>query len=101
MVSDFLLSFARSNLLSLLEREINEVIYKKRLSVTEAVELFEYKKFNKGYWNRSKLNEQMVNKALFIAKILYPGYSYLFLFDKATSHSVYAKNVLHTTQKNN
>lgn len=29
-----------------------------------------------------------------IAKALYPGYSLLFLFDNATSHSVYAKDAL-------
>lgn len=38
----------------------------------------------------------MVNKALPIAEALYPGYSLLFLFDNATSHSVYADNALCT-----
>ena len=70
------------------------------LSVIEAVELFEYGKTNKGYWDGSKLHKQVVNKALLIAKALYLGYSLLFLFDNATSHSVYAQNTLHTAQMN-
>ena len=42
----------------------------------------------------------MVNKALPIAEALYPGYSLLFLFDNATSHSVYAKDVLQVKDMN-
>ena len=42
----------------------------------------------------------MVNKALPIAKTLYPGYSLLFLFDNATSHSVFAQDALYTAQMN-
>ena len=37
-----------------------------------------------------------MSKALPIAEALYPGYSLLFLFDNATSHSVYANNALRT-----
>ena len=77
-----------------------EVIDKTRLSVTEAVELFEYEKTNKGYWDGPKLHNQVVNKALPIAEALYPGYSFLFLFDNATSHSVYVQNALRTAQMN-
>lgn len=51
--------------------------------------LFEYRKANKGYWNRSKLYQQVVNKALPIAEAFYPDYSLLFLFDNATSYLVY------------
>lgn len=36
----------------------------------------------------------MVEKALLVAKDLYPGYSLCFFFDNATSHSDYAKNTL-------
>ncbi len=36
----------------------------------------------------------MVNKTLPIAEALYPGYSLLFLFDNATGHLIYVKNVL-------
>lgn len=90
MVSDFLLPFERLNLLSLSEGKRKEVIDKTGLSVTEAVELFKYEKTNEGYWDGSKLHKQVVNKALPITEVLYPGYSLLFLFDNATSHSVYA-----------
>lgn len=100
MVSDFLLPFRRLNLSSLSEGKKKKVIDKTKLSVTEAVELFEYGKTNKGYWNGSKLHKQVVNKVLPIAEALYPGYSILFLFDNATSHSVYAQNVLRIAQMN-
>ena len=100
MVSDFLLPFGRLNLSSLLEGEKKEVIDKTRLSVTKAVELFKYEKTNEGYWDGSKLHKQVVNKALPIAEALYPGYSLLFLFDNATSHSVYIQNALRTAQMN-
>lgn len=98
MVSDFLFSFGRLNLSSLSEGKKKEVIDKTRLSVTETVELFKYKKTNEGYWDGFKLHKQVVNKALPIAEALYPGYSLLFLFDNVTSHSIYAQNTLRTIQ---
>ena len=70
------------------------------LSVTEAVELFEYEKTNQGYWDGPRLHKQVANKALPIAEVLYPGYSLLFLFNNATSHFVYAQNALRTAQMN-
>lgn len=70
------------------------------ITITEAVVLFEYGKANEGYWDGPKLHQQVVNKALPIAEALYPGYSLLFLFDNATSHSVYAQDVLRTMQMN-
>lgn len=42
----------------------------------------------------------MVNKALPIAVAFYPGYSLLFLFDNATSHSVYVKDALQVKDMN-
>lgn len=42
----------------------------------------------------------MVSKALPIVELLYLGYSLLFLFDNAISHSVYAQNALRTAQMN-
>ena len=72
MVSDFLLPFGRLNLSLLSEEKKKEVIDKTGLSVTEAVELFEYGKTNEGYWDGSKLHKQVVNKALPIAEALYP-----------------------------
>lgn len=74
------------------------MVDKTGLSVTEAVELFEYGKTNEGYWDGAKLHKQVVNKALPIAEAFYPGYSLLFLFDNAISHSVYAQNALRTAQ---
>lgn len=96
MVSEFLLPFGRLNLLSLSEEKQREVMEKTGLTILEAVELFEYGKNNEGYWDGAKLHKQVVSKALPIAEALYPGYSLLFLFDNATSHSVYANNALRT-----
>lgn len=76
------------------------MIDKTRLSVTEAVELFEFEKTNESYWNGSKLHKQMVNEALPITEALYPGYFLLYLFDNATSHFVYTQNALRTAQMN-
>lgn len=42
----------------------------------------------------------MANKALPIAEAFYPGYSLLFLFDNATSHSVYVKDALKVKDMN-
>lgn len=42
----------------------------------------------------------MINKALPIADAFYLSYSFLFLFDNTTSHSVYAKNVLQVKDMN-
>ena len=70
MTSDFLHSFGRE---------------------TEAVEVFEYGKNNNRYWDGAKLHKQVVSKALPIAKVLYPRYSLLFLFNNATNHLFYAK----------
>ncbi len=67
---------------------------------TESVEIFEYGKNNDGYWDGAKLHQQVVNKALSIAETLYLGYLLLFLFDNATSHSVYAKDVLQVKDMN-
>lgn len=58
------------------------------------VELFKYRKNNERYWDGPKLHKQVVNKALSIAKMLYPGYSFLFLFDNVTNHSIYIDNAL-------
>ena len=76
------------------------MIEKSELTITEAVELFAYGKTNKGYWDGPKLYKQVVNKALSLVEALYPGYSFLFLFDNATSHSVYAQDAFHMVQIN-
>ena len=100
MVSEFLLPFGCLNLLSFSEEKQKEVKEKAGLTITEAIELFEYGKNNGGYWDGAKLHQQVVNKALPIAEALYPGYSLLFLFDNATSHSVYIDNALRTGNMN-
>lgn len=76
------------------------MIDKTRLSVTKVVQLFEYKKTNKDYWDRFKPYKQVVNKALPITKTLYLGYSLLFLFNNVINHFVYTLNALCTTQMN-
>ena len=73
---------------------------KAKITITKAIVLFEYGKANKRYWNRPKLYQQVVNKALSIPKAFYPDYVFLFLFGNATSHSIYADNALYTLQKN-
>lgn len=70
------------------------MIEKTRLTILEVAELFEYRKNDKGYWDRAKLHKQIVSKALPIVEVLYSGYSLLFFFDNITSHSSYANNAL-------
>ena len=60
----------------------------------KAVKILEYGKNNNGYWDRAKLHQQVVNKALPIAKAFYLRYLLLYLFDNTTNHSVYAKDAL-------
>lgn len=88
MVSEFLLPFGHLNLLLSFKDKRQEIRQKTGLTVTKAVELFEYGKNNGEYWNGAKLHYQVVHKVLSIAEALYLGYSLLFLFDNATSHSV-------------
>lgn len=67
------------------------------LEVTKITKLFKYRKANKSYWNKSNFYKQIVNKILLIAEVLYLGYSYLFLFDNATNHTIYINNALYTS----
>lgn len=100
MASEFFLPLGRLNLAFLSEEKKKKMVEKSGLTITEAVELFEYGKSNERYWDRPKFHKQVVNKALPIAEALYPGYSFLFFFDNATSHFVYAQDALHTAQMN-
>lgn len=59
---------------------------KTRTTITKVIKLFEYKKNNGKYWNKTKLVQWIVNKALLIAKVLYFSYFLLFLFNNATSY---------------
>lgn len=60
----------------------------------ETIIYFEYNKMEEGYWISEYLLEQIKAKALPIAEALYSGYELLFKFDNATSHAIYAKNIL-------
>lgn len=82
------------------EKKKKEMIDKMRLTIMEAMELFEYKKSNKGYWDRFKLVKQVVHKILLITEALYQGYLLVFLFNNTTSHSIFAQNALCTIQMN-
>jgi len=97
MVSDFLLPWSRLNLSSL-PRELQNELEASGIP-SEAAVLFEYGKED-GYWDGSKLLDQVLKKALPIAESLYPGYQFLFLFDNATSHSVYADDALRVPKMN-
>lgn len=57
MTSEFLLPFGRLNLLSLPLEKQAEVIEKWGLTVTKAVEVFEYEKNKDGYWDGAKLHQ--------------------------------------------
>lgn len=57
MTSEFLLPFGRLNFLSLPLEKQAEVIEKWGLTVTKAVEVFEYEKNNDGYWDGAKLHQ--------------------------------------------
>lgn len=100
IVSDFLFLFDRLNHLSLSEEIKREVMDKTGLTIIETVELFEYGKSNEGYWDGPRLHKKVVNKALPIAKALYPSYPLLFLFDNDISYFVFAQDALHTIQMN-
>lgn len=97
MVSEFLLPWSRLNLHSLPEARQEELVTSG--IPLEAAILFEYGKED-GYWDGEGLLDQIVAKALPIAEALYPGYDLLFLFDNATSHSIYAKDALRAANMN-
>ena len=94
MTLEFLLPFGRLNLASLSLEKKDEVVEKCGLVSIKAVEIFEYRKNNDGYWDGAKLHLLVMKKVLPIAEALYPRYSLLFLFDNATNHSIYAKDAL-------
>lgn len=83
MISDFLLSWSRLNLLSLSSKKQDKIA---SLGVSlKAVTHFEYEKIEKSYWTGEWLLNQTPKKALTIRKILCPGYSLLFIVDNITS----------------
>ncbi len=98
MVLDFLLSWSRLNLLSLSPQQQKDLAGLGIL--TEAVTYFEYRKTEEGYRTGKHLLDQIMKKALPIGEALYPGYKLLFLFDNATSHSIYAPDALQVAYMN-
>ena len=97
MVSDFLLPWSQLNLYSLPKAQQDQLAASRVL--LEVAVLLEYGK-DEGYWNSEKLLHQILDRAVPIAKVLYPGYELLFLFDNATSHSIYADDALRTQKMN-
>lgn len=100
MVFDFIFSFGRLNPAFLSQEQRKNAMNNTGLTSEKAVEIFEYRKNNDGYWDKVKLHKQVVNKALPVAEALYLAYSLLFFFDNATSHSVYAKDALQARKMN-
>lgn len=94
MVSEFIFPYGRLNLAFITPKKREEVIQQIKLTITKAVKVFKYRKNNNGYWDGAKLHKQVVEKALFIAKTFYPGYSLCFLFNNITSHFIYIKDIL-------
>ncbi len=92
MVSDFLLPWSRLNLFSLSPQQQKDLACSG--IPTEAVTHFEYGKTKERYWTGENLLDQIVKNALPIEEALYPCYEWLFLFDNATSHSIYAPDAL-------
>jgi hypothetical protein len=91
MISEFLLPWQRLNLRYIPEAD------RKRLNdagvPSEATEVYEYGS-GKGYWDGEDLLKQVVEKAQPIAQALYPGYEIVWIFDNATSHSVFKGDAL-------
>ena len=98
MVSDFLLPWSRLNLLSLSPQQQEDLASSG--IPAEAVIYFEYGKTEEGYWTGEHLLDQIVKKTLPIGKVFYPSYELLFLFDNATSHSIYAPDALQVANMN-
>lgn len=71
-----------------------KVIIKSDFIMTKIKKIFEYRKNNDGYWDGIKLYQQVIIKTLSIAKTLYLGYLFGFLFDNITSYFVYTKDIL-------
>ncbi len=96
MVSKFLLLFPCLGFFHLSRIQQERIMRNTDLKTNEAVEILEYEKNNGGYWDGVKLFRQEIEKLVPIAEALCLGYSILFIFDNATSHSIYAENTLYT-----
>ena len=94
IVSELFLLFKRLNLSHLTSSSQEKLIQTYGLTQTEALEIFKFRKNNDRYWCGANLLKQVKKEALPIARALYPRYSLCFLFDNATSHSVFALDAL-------
>lgn len=78
MVFEFIFSYSQLNLAFFISKK-KEIIWKNKLLKKKIVKIFEYKKNNNNYWDKTKLHLQIVNKTLLIAEIFYPRYSLFFI----------------------
>ena len=98
MVSNFLLLQSRFNLFSLPPKQQKDLANSD--IPLEAAIYFKYGKIEEGYWTGEYLLDHIKSKAFSIGEALYPEYELLFMFDNATSHAIYAKDVLQVTHIN-
>lgn len=64
----------------------------------DAVELLEYGKDN--WWDSEKMCKHILDVVEPMARLVYPGCNFVFLFDNATNHSCFAENALNVTDMN-
>lgn len=92
MISDFLLSCSKQNLLSILSEKQEQFITSKIQK--EAVNYFEYTKSGKEYLSGKYRLDQIVKKTLSIKEALYLGYILLFLLDNNKPFNLCIRYVL-------
>lgn len=100
MTSEFLFPFGQLNLAFLSPEKRDKVVEKCGLVSTKVVEIFKYEKNNNSYQDEAKLYYQVMNKTLPITEVFYLEYSFLFFFNKITSHFVYKKDALQVKDMN-
>lgn len=64
------------------------------------VTYFQYEKTEEKYWIGKHLEDQMIKKILPIDEFLYLGYELLFLFNNATSHTIYVSDGIQVAYMN-
>lgn len=77
MVSEFIFFYVWLNLAFFIF-EKRKIVFRTGLLEEKTVENFEYRKNNNSYWDKIKLYQQVINKALLIAEVFYPEYSFFF-----------------------
>lgn len=94
MVLEFLHLFGYLNFLYLSLKKRQQVIKKAYPTHIKTIKIFKQKKNNNGYWNRAKLYQQIINKALLNVKVFYLGYLLILFLDNVINYFVYTKNIL-------